>query len=389
MDMLHAKSGLAKLFGEGGGQVPQESEIKLLQEVFGRELTKTVLAKRTLGQKLKGGAAEALNLPRSIMASFDLSAPLRQGIFLVGRPKQWLPAFGGMFKQFASERAFQEVQSSITKRPTYPVMRDARLALTEIGDSLIEREEQFMSRLGEKIPVVKYGVRASNRAYVGFLNKLRADVFDDLYAKGKAIGKEDNRAFVEDLGKFVNAATGRGPLGVFENSATVMNSIFFSPRLMASRLSLLNPLFFWGGFQQPIVAAYRLMSGQAVSSTSGREFTLGEGYKPTTRLDIAQRFLESKEAPIMSLVTALLKGKNAVGEDVRLAPEIVDRFIPMVVSDVHDVIQSEGIGKAWQAAPAVFGVGVQSYGDQIPQLTKTPAAARQFPSGNSRLLGKR
>ena len=123
----------------------------------------------------------------------------------------------------------------------------------------------------------------------------------------------------------------------------------------------------------------------AVRETTGREFQLGEGYRATTRLDIAQRLLESKEAPVLSFVTALLKGKTAMGDPVQVGPEIADRFIPMAVQDVADVIREEGISHAWRAAPAFFGVGVQTYGEPIPFSTTTPTgrpkiAFRQPPS---------
>ena len=438
-DTLPAKGGLVKMLE---GRVPTHGELDILKRVFGAELPQELLAKRPLLEKLKSLGLEIANLPRSLTASFDLSAPLRQGVFLIGRPKQWIPALGSMFKQVFSEKNFQQSQAQIRARPTYQLMRDAKLQLTDIGETISLREEQFMAQLGERIPVLGAGVRASNRAYVGFLNRLRADVFDDLLKKGEQLGLEGDPEFLSSVSSFVNHATGRGNIGALERSAPLLNAIFFSPRLMMSRLQLLNPGYYiglqpvvrkeaiksllsfvgtgsvvlglaklngaevgtdprsadfgkmkfgntrydiWGGFQPLIRGAAQLITGEQISSTTGREMKLGEGYKPTTRLDIIQRWFGSKESPIASLATELLQGKTMTGEDVQLAPAIVDRFIPMFAQDVYDVMREQGIGKAWTALPSLFGVGVQTYGQQVPQITTTPSGRetvsfRQPPS---------
>jgi len=92
-DKITAKTALAKLMGAEGGTVPTRGELKLLGEIFPPEFIQSVLDKRPLMQKLWSGAEQVLNLPQSMMSTLDLSAPLRQGALLVGRPKQWIPAF--------------------------------------------------------------------------------------------------------------------------------------------------------------------------------------------------------------------------------------------------------------------------------------------------------
>ena len=243
-EKITAKSGLAKLLGAEGGAVPTENELKLLGEIFPQNFIQTVLNKRPLLAKLSEGVGQALNIPRSLMASIDFSAPLRQGLFLIGRPKQFLPAFRDMFKYAFNEKAYQGLLTDIQKRPTYPLMRESKLPIMDLGSSLTGREEKFMSNLAEKIPGIGRLVRGSGRAYTGFLNKLRADVFDDLVTKFQSQGIKIEGRALNDLSNFIGTFTGRGKLGALEGSAVALNSVFFAHRLMSSRLNILNPLFY-------------------------------------------------------------------------------------------------------------------------------------------------
>jgi len=421
-EKVNAQTGLAKLLGGEGMQVPTEGELELLSQVFPKDFIQAVLSNRTLFQKIMSGAEAALNIPRTIMATADLSAPLRQGIFLVGRPKQWIPAFKDMFRYAFSEKAYQGLMDDIKVRPTYPLMREGKLALTDTGSIPIKREEEFMSTLVEKIPIFGKITKGSNRAYSGFLNKLRADVFDDLVEKAGQQGIKVKGKTLNDLASFINAATGRGNLPkALQKSAPMLNGVFFSPRLVFSRVRLLNPIEYikydpfvrkealkslttfggtamtilglaklagaevvanptnadfgkikvgntrydiLGGFQQYIRLGAQLYTGKIQSSTTGKTITLGEGYKPLTRYDILRRFFEFKTAPIASFALALMSGKTSIGEDVSVPTEIINRFIPMVIQDIYDLAQDQdSTGKAIaMGLPAIFGAGVQTYG---------------------------
>lgn len=444
-EVLSAQRGLVKILGAKGGYLPAPREIELLRQVFPEEFISTLIKHKSLTSKLFEGGAEVLNLPRAVMASFDLSAPLRQGVFFIGKPKQFIPAFKDMFKYAFNEKAYQGGMAQIKTRPTYNVMKE-NVAFTEIGGGLVKAEERFMSNLAEKIPIIGKGIRASNRAYTGFLNKLRADVFDDIYKRAIETGQLGrNPDIAKDIGRLVNSGTGRGSLGELNKSLIVLNGIFFSPRLMASRLNLLNPAFYikldpfvrkealkslisfgglagsvlglaklggmevgidprsadfgkikigdtrydiWGGFQQYMVLASRLASGEMVMSTTGKEYELGKGYKPTTRKDIIIRFLESKENPVLSFVTKLLSSEKNLNKEFRLAPEIVNRFIPMFVSDMYDLSQEKGAKGIPMALPGAFGTGVQTYGEQIPTITKDELGRAKLQWKNTPSLGE-
>lgn len=419
---ITAKQGLSKLFGEQGGRVPTEGELALLRKIFPANLIQALLKKRTTFQKLTEAGLQLANIPRAVMASYDLSAPFRQGIFLIGHPKRFMQSFVKMFKQFGSEKAFLAVQESTMQKSTYNLMKESGLALTERGAGLALREEAFMAPWGEKIPIlIGRGVKASGRAHMGFLNKLRADVFEDLVLKAEKLGLDprNNMDLTKEIARFVNAASGRGGLGSLERSAVTLNTFFFSPRLMSSRLTLLNPVYYikahpfvrkealkslfvtagamgtvlglakagglqvgtdvrsadfakikiektridvGGGFQQYIRAAGQLISGQYVSSTTGKVMTLGEGYRPLTRLEILYRQIEAKEAPIFSFATQMLKGRDIKGEKLNIPKEVGDRFIPMVLRDVYDIAQEDPTLLPITAL-GFFGVGLQTYGE--------------------------
>lgn len=418
-EKISTKNGLTKLFGEIGGRVPTNSEINLLSKVFPSETIKTILDKRPALMRAGEFIADVANIPRSLMTTFDLSAPLRQGVFMVGRPKEWMPAFGNMFKYLFNENSYDDLLNNISKRPNAPLMKRANLSITNLDRILSNREESFMSNIAERIPIIGGGVRASNRAYSGFLNKLRADVFDDFVKTAQKQNIPLNDRLLKDIGTFINTATGRGPLGpALERASTSLNAFFFSPRLMSSRLTLMNPAYYvnlhpmvrkealrslfafsgiagsilslagfagakvgndprsadfgkiriddtrydvLGGFQQYMRLAAQLITGEHISSTTGVKSVVGEGYKPLTRKEILGRFIENKEAPLLSLASKMLEGQGFAGEPLDIPKEIAVRFIPMVAKDMYEMAKEKGSGGMAMEIPAIFGVGVQTY----------------------------
>ena len=193
-------------------------------------------ARRSTPKKLWEGVKETLNTSRAIMTSFDLSAVGRQGgILVAAHPKLAKDAMSDMFKSFASEAAFSKSENEIANRPNSALYRRSKLALTSIHDKLTKMEEAYMSRWAKKIP----GVSHSERAYVAFLNRIRADVFDALVATlGKDGSVTDSEAKI--IANYVNVATGRGDLGKAAAAAEVLATAFFSPRYVLSRFQFLT-----------------------------------------------------------------------------------------------------------------------------------------------------
>lgn len=365
---------------------------------------------------------DIINLPRAMMSTMDLSAPLRQGLPLIGTKSYWA-SFGKMFKQFVSENAHKEVMEAIRNDPNYPLMNKAKLGITDVNGPVSAREELFVSKFSGKIPLVK----GSERAYNGFLNKLRADTFNRLVKQSQAAGidfTKDPKA-LRDIGRYVNNATGRGELGSFESAGPQLTAAFFSPRLIASRVNLLNPMTYYklspvvrreaiknlikvgalattvlgiakmagadtesdprssdfgkikvgntrydigGGFNQFITLGARLYTNE--TAKNGEVTTLGKKYGAPTRLNVAEKFIENKAAPVPGFVLDYLRGKDPTGKDFSVGSAVASRFVPLFLQDVKSVYDDQkkgdwdvdAMGKsAAMSVPGLFGVGIQTY----------------------------
>lgn len=426
---VHAITGMQRLLD---GQVPRPFEVDQLEKIFGPDIKRHIPVFR--GQSLVN---EAVNFPKSVMASMDFSAPLRQGLGMIHRKEYWT-SFDDMFKSFGSEKAFKGVQQSIEASPYFPLMQESGLHLTDLG-SMSTREEAFMSNwaesgkpLGYIHPALQKGyantmgraVRASDRAYTGFLNKLRADSFSALIESAKLQGlePEKNLYLTKELANYVNNATGRGSLGRLEKSAVALNDVFFSPRLIASRVNMLNPMTYanaspmvrkeylkslfaiagtgvgvaalgklaggevendpestdfgkvkfgntrldpYGGFQQYIVPAVNLITNKKVSTYSGHEYELGSRYGLSTKGDILfgkRGTLPNKFAPVPKFAWDWLFANKADKPPFNAKTELGSMVVPMIIQDTYDVAKENPRLLPITIPVGTFGMGVQTYG---------------------------
>ena len=418
-ETIASRNALRKIF-QGG--VPGNYSLNLLAKTFPPEFIKKVMENRTLFQKLYQAGLEAGNLPRAFMSSFDFSAPFRQGIFLGTRhPIRFAQSFPDMFKSFGSEKSYNVLMDSIKSKPNFNLMQESHLALTDLSNLTTNREEKFMSTFAEKIPLIGKGIRASSRAYNAFLSKLRADVFEDLVAKAEKQGLKpfEDPTLTNAIAEYINFSTGRGSLYRLKYSAQILNAGFFSPRLISSRLHILNPYTYInpttpafvrkealvtlltmgaytgtllglaklggakvggdprsadfgkiiignsridiaGGLQQYMRMSYQIASGEYKSTTSNKVIKLGKGFKPLTVYEILMRQIESKEAPLLSFATTLAKQQDYRGKPVNVTKEVMERFTPMVIGDLIDILKEDP--RLLPLAPLnAFGFGVQTY----------------------------
>lgn len=185
------------------------------------------------------------NIPRATLATADLSAYLRQGgIFMnsyLYSPSRWGEAADMMKKTLKaafSQDAYDKIMADLADHPRADDFYTYGLALTDVAQDLSKREELFMSTLPEKIPYFGAVVRGSNRNMVAVLNMLRAAEFDNFLTKHPDATPQAKKA----MANYINAATGRGNLGQFEQAANSLAQAFFSPRYAVSRYQVLASL---------------------------------------------------------------------------------------------------------------------------------------------------
>lgn len=358
-------------------------------------------AAKRLWEGIKSVADASANLATSL----DLSA-LRQGVkAFTARPLTGLKNIGAMLKSFASETKAREIEAEIRLRPNAKLYKEAGLEITPIDEtSFTATEENMGSRLAEKIP----GVRASNRAFKTFLNRMRADTFDAIVGmKGRPLEKTE----LEAVGNFVNVATGRGNFGRFQGAVPLLGRVYWSPRLLLSQIQHLigKPLWSGSGWSRKVIAKEygRYLAGTAALFTLAKLAGWGVGDDPTsadfgkviignTRIDpmggLAQvmtlvgrlatgestdakgrtkekdagdvlgKFNRSKLSPFMGTAWDIISGKQYSGEPTTIGTVARNVFVPLSLRDLPDDIKEDGLAKAlamWVSN--LFGISARSY----------------------------
>lgn len=418
---IHAVNGLLDAFNKG--HVPQPSQIKLLQTVFGQDAA-SELSKLSKARKAGQVAVDVLGVPRSLMASFDVSAPFRQGLVAGARhPLIFSRDLKHMFRALTSENYYQSLLDEIHARPSFPLMEESGVKFTELGGDLSKREEQFISNYAEKITGGRRGpVRASGRAYTGFLDRLRADMFDhQLKLAAKAGVNVEDKNQLRSIARLVNSATGRGDLGPVESWAPALNTIFFSPRLIGSRVNMLNPVWYatlkpharkqalrsmiqlggavsallataayftkasvgtdprssdfaklrvgstrmdvLGGFQQYVRVGTQIYKGETVNPDTGAVSHIGTGFGDKTRAQIFSNFMQGKFAPPVSFINDFFQGTDFSGQPFSVKKAALQRVTPLVAQDAYDLYGStDSVPLAMLGySISAFGIGMQTY----------------------------
>jgi len=443
------------LNGEG---VPQRNELAILDDVFGAGFSSRIVEMHggigAVGLKL----AKTANTMKAMKSSIDLSAPLRQGIGLIHRP-EYREAFKNMFKYFGDKEFFESSIKAIEDDVDYINSREAGLFLAK-SESITVSEEAFANSYVHNIPgKLKAPFKASERAYTGFLNELRFKTFKNLIKNAEAAGnevfsktklKDKSGSFIldeqgnvqttnvptklaEDIANYINVSTGRGKLGSLEKIAPELNTVLWSPRLISSRLSILNPKYYikmdsfackeaikslfaiaatgstltglgvlaggktsfdstssdfmkarfgknvldpFAGFQQLIVAAMRMISeSHRMASGTKRPFN-----KPGIP-EIGANFMINKLSPAAALAYDIASARNFTGggdyvsrfgEKKNVSSEVAKSFVPMFTQDIYDVFKNDPsfAEQVGLDTLALFGAGVQDYPEKKKSVFK-------------------
>lgn len=367
------------------GKELADAQIKLHQ--LQRDVRNTIHTLRPRG--MRDYLKEVITLPRSMLATMDMSYALRQGLLpSLAHPIIAGDAFGKSFQAFFSQKKADAVDLDIKNHPMKDLFDKFGLHLSNIDSAINNREELFASNLAEKIPGFGKVVMASERNMVTGLNLLRVGLMTDFLNKHPDASDDSKKAYA----KYVNIATGRGQAGFLDKSAEELSLIFFAPRFAVSRIQapyeaikmavqhpetrmemgkqwgallgtgmtvltlaamagadvVLDPddsdfgkivvdnkhIDIWGGIQQPmrilaksVKAGYKRINGKEVD------------YDPIS--DIGN-FLKYKLSPPVIMAKELLSGRDIIGRKLqpleigdftipKEAASVMNNFIPLIV----------------------------------------------------------
>lgn len=415
-----------------------------------------------LATKIWNTLGELPSLPKAWKATLDRSAYLRQGGLLIRHGKEVLDAVSktmviaedaadaqrladtlgkvGIHVDAGSIPNAEDVMRAVNNGKWAEVRRQAGLVIEEWGPGAkVElKNENFTSKLATLIP----GAKMSERAFVVYLNKLRADVFDNIAEAWQREGRQFTQKDLTDLADYLNKATGHGDLGQFEGAARVLSKLWFAPRNVVSRYQVIEKLFdprtsslvrqemakdlavyvgggitllslaamsglavveldprspdfgkmhvgptridLWGGYQQIARYTAQLITGQAKAST-------GTIYD-TNRMDVIGRYLRNKLSPAGGLGVSILDDQNFQGGKFQLlsAQTATDLFAPLFLTDLVEAVKQDGLEGLAVAPLSFFGVSTQSYttpGEALQQA-RDKVAEERFGSSYQDLIDK-
>lgn len=396
------------------------------QIAYGRAANELTEAVEAMKPSTRSMALEILSTTKSTMATLDFSAPLVQGWGAMATPEFWegLPK---MFKYFGNEEALQDLRGYIRGHPKFEQMKQSKLGIVELSDKLSLREEQIQSSLLERANEYlkkKYGVpnviRASNRAFTGYMNYVRVKGFENLDNALRMAGEEMTPELYRQIANVINDTTGRGAIGKADKYAgfTVLNTVIWTPRKISATLGMMNPWNYLNPSISPAIRRERLkrvLGSIAITSTAvglanaagysvnlnpistdfmrikagdtsfdlsggnvaylrlmarllfneaitsrGTVIEYGEGYRAPTRADAIIDFVRGRFAPNAAVIADALYGKDPVGRPFSLTAEMSDKLVPMTINNYIDLAYEDpgNMGALILSPLSIFGAGM-------------------------------
>lgn len=341
------------------------------------------------------------NIPRNIATAYDMGGVFRQGgVLQPANPSEFWGSIGPSLKAAKDKDFAAELYKGVTEGNRGEFYDRVGVFRSNPEGLISQREEAIASRIATKIP----GVGASARQYSTFLNTLRTDFFDKSFGRlvNSGLTGDALESAAKDLAKLTNWATGRGDLPE-SKAVDILNTFFFSPRMLASRLQLAksvlpkglggiendlvrqiarenvgafvaqntsllallsatgaakvetDPLSSdfgqarvgdtrfdpWAGFRPLVVATAREISGQKATQEGA--------HIPANRLETAGRFVEGKASPEAGFLLDLASGETYTGDKLdapeKVAGDLASRFVPMNPRDIADAVAGQDLGQ--------------------------------------------
>jgi hypothetical protein len=364
------------------------------------------------------------NLPRHFGSTGDFSAGGIQLGPSITR-KEWWKGQLKQFKYFSKEDAYIRLQGEILGSPLYNAYKSSGVGMTDITNDLSTNEEVIYSNLLEvaneyakkgvnkALSAVSGGritegapntIRAFDRAYTGYINYVRWNLFQSLYNDAKLRGEDVSVGsdVLKDLGKRINVMTGYGSIGkedTLRNAAPILNVIFWSTRKLVADFQYFDPrLYLTGSPTAKKFALKRLASSAALMGTiwglaelmgldpdlnpisttfgsfningtryyppmaiplqvirllsrvytgetvnlSGKTTKVGEGFPTKNRVDdIIEPYFRSKFAPVTSFFYDMGKGSSFLGQPFSVTEGIQDRMMMMGLDSFVDIVTND------------------------------------------------
>lgn len=428
-DKLNVKKSLDKILSQKAMGVPTQKELDTLSRVFSPEVVRALVDKiPTAPKTIWDYAAIPLSIPRAILTSGNFHAIARQGLLAISTPEYWKDA-ARSFRMFFDAKYFKANMDYIANHPLYAEARKAGLGI-KTASGLSDQEGFFANRFYENMPgengklgllVKAYNktggawIRASHRAFSGFLARLRMDMFShwnsNLTRGGTELTPEDQK----NMATLINTLTGKGNLGRFQSAANEIGKVAFSAPLFKARIDLFNPAYWTAAFKQnPRVAmeAVKTISGSMAVLTGMLALAVAAGYKVQTdmrssdfgkirigkaridmtggigsfltfgarmatdrttslkgktyslsshkfgmptRLDVLENFALNKLGPVPGAGRDYLRGSTPIGQPVTAKGEAENLLLPMHYADLIDELHKGGVKAAWKIIPTLLG----------------------------------
>jgi hypothetical protein len=369
-------------------------------------------------------ARDLYDLARGFMSvdlPFITSAAFRQSAPLAGKGN-WFKAFAKGAKSFGSERTYNTIMDEIENSPLHvkwgvgnklqSVADEIELAQSDMK-TLTSREEQIRSTLAERVPVWGRYVKANNRAFTAFQNTIRTRTAEDWLKAAGAVDADwriTNMVEAKKIANTINELTGHGSLKIqapfsrftksgpelnLERASDVLADIFWSPRLMARDMRMMNLMNYivapkldrmkylegavrragvWAtftglanllgastnsnptsadfgkarigntrldagsGLLQWIVMSARMALGSKTTSTSNKNTEFGSSMTAGTRQDALDQFLKNRLHPTLSLGIDLLSASK--NKPFYPMSEVAEHLSPIPAGDIIDLMQS-------------------------------------------------